>query len=425
VTTAISALPARVFASLRRHRNYRLYFAGQVVSVTGTWMQNVALAWFVVQLTHSAVAVGLLAFCRFFPFTVFGFVSGVVADRFDNRRLVMTTQAAAMLVSIALTVMAFSNVDQLWLVYLLAGLGGTALVFDAPGRHALTFQLVGREELSNAVALNSSLFNASRVIGPSIAGVVIAAVGVSACFALNAASFLAVLAALAAMRRHDLFPVERAAPPTVLRGIREGLAYAWHTPRVRLVLAITLVVTTVGFNFHVLVPVLASQTLHAGPRTFGLLSAAFGAGALVGALMSAALGRASWKALVGGLTLFSAALLVLAPQAAAGPAAALLFLIGAGFTLWQANAQSILQLSAPDALRGRILSLHLFAFGGLAPLGSLLAGWLSEVGGTVLAFGVAGSTAGAMTVGAAGLFRRMSAAHVDRHPGEELHARAG
>jgi MFS family permease len=388
-------------------------------------MQNVALAWFVVQLTHSAVAVGLLAFCRFFPFTVFGFVSGVVADRFDNRRLVMTTQAAAMLVSIALTVMAISNVDRLWLVYLVAALGGTALVFDAPGRHALTFQLVGREELSNAVALNSSLFNASRVIGPSIAGVVIAAVGVSACFALNAASFLAVLAALAAMRRHDLFPVERAAPPTVLRGIREGLAYAWHTPRVRLVLAITLVVTTVGFNFHVLVPVLAAQTLHAGARTFGLLSAAFGAGALVGALMSAALGRASWKALVGGLVLFSAALLVLAPQAAAGPAAALLFLIGIGFTLWQANAQSILQLSAPDALRGRVLSLHLFAFGGLAPLGSLLAGWLSDVGGTELAFGVAGSTAGAMTMGAAGLFRRISAADVDRHAREELHAHAG
>jgi len=407
LTAALLALPSRLFVSLRRHRNYRLYFAGQVVSLTGTWMQNVALAWYVVELTHSPVAVGVLAFCRFFPFTVFGLFAGVVADRFDNRRLMMATQAAAMAVSIALTVIALSGVEEVWLAYVLAGLGGTALVFDAPGRHALTFQLVGRDELPNAVALNSSLFNASRVIGPSIAGVVIAAVGVGACFAVNAVSFLAVLAALAAMRAEALFPIERAERPTVLRGVREGLAYAWGSPRLRLVLAITLVVATVGFNFHVLVPVLVDKTLDAGPSVFGLLSAAFGLGAVVGALVAAALGRASWKALIAGLTLFSSALLVLAPQTTTGAAGVLLFLIGIGFTVWMANAQSILQLAAPDYLRGRIVSLFLFCFGGFAPLGSLLAGWLSDVGGTELAFLVAGVAAAGMTLVAAAYLRRL------------------
>ena len=162
------ALNARTFASLRRHRNYRLFFTGQVVSVSGTWMQNVALAWLVVELTSSPLAVGLLAFCRFLPFTVFGLFAGVVADRIDNRKLVIGTQTVSMVFSALLAVLVLAGLETLWLIYLLAMLSSTALVFDAPGRHALTFQMVGREELSNAVALNSSLFNASRVVGPAI-----------------------------------------------------------------------------------------------------------------------------------------------------------------------------------------------------------------------------------------------------------------
>ena len=257
--------------------------------------------------------------------------------------------------------------------------------------------MVGREELPNAVALNASLFNASRLVGPAIAGFVIATSGVAACFAVNAVSFLAVLASLLLMRPGELVAPERTEPPTLLRGVREGLSYARRSPRVRLVLAMTTVVSTVGFNFHVLVPVLASETLHAGPEVFGLLSAAFGGGALLGALLSAALGRASWKVLLLGNAGFSVALLALAPQTAAVPAGALLFATGVCFTLWTSNSQSILQLSAPDHLRGRVLSLYLFAFAGLAPLGSLLAGWLAEVGGTQLAFGLAGVSGLLMT----------------------------
>ena len=304
----------RTFASLRKHRNYRLFFTGQVVSLVGTWMQNIALAWYVVELTHSAVAVGFLAFCRFAPFTVFGLISGVVADRFDNRRLVMVTQTASMVVALALTALAFSGAEIVWLAYALAAAAGTALVFDAPGRHALTFQMVGRQELPNAIALNASLFNGSRVIGPAFAGVLVAAFGVGVCFAINALSFLAVLTSLWLMRVSELVKLDRPKEhPTVLRSVREGLSYARHSPQVRLVLAMTMVVSTVGFNFHVLVPVLTSETLDAGPKTFGLLSACFGAGAFTGALLSAALGRASWKALLLGVGGFSLSLLALAP----------------------------------------------------------------------------------------------------------------
>jgi MFS family permease len=389
----------RLFVSLRRHRNYRLFFTGQLVSLVGTWMQNVALAWFVVELTRSPVAVGVLAFCRFVPFTVFGLVAGVVADRLDLRRLVIGTQAASMLVSIALAALAFSGAAEVWHVYVLAVLGGTALVFDAPGRHALTYRLVGRDELPNAIALNASMFNASRVVGPAAAGVLIAGVGVATCFALNAVSFLAVLTSLLLVRERELHEVERPERrPTLVRGVREGLAYARRSPRVRTVLLITTVVSTVGFNFHVLIPVLASSTLHEGSVAFGILSACFGLGALTGALLSAGLGRASWKALLLGVGGFSAALIALAPMRTVVACAALLYVVGVCFTVWTANSQSILQLSAPDHLRGRVLSLYLFAFAGLAPLGGLLTGWLAAVGGTDLAFTIAGASGLAMAL---------------------------
>jgi MFS family permease len=391
VTAALVALHDRTFSSLRNHRNYRLFFAGQLVSVVGTWMQNIALAWFVIELTRSPVAIGVLAFCRFAPFTLFGLFAGVVTDRLDYRRLVMLTQSFSMLVSATLAVLAFSGDARLWQAYVLAFLGGSAIVFDHPGRQSLTFQMVGRDELPNAVALNAALFNAARVVGPSVAGVVIAASGVAVCFALNAVSFLAVLTSLALMRPTEFFPVARGDErPPILGGIREGLLYVARSRPLRLVVGIGFVVSTVGFNFHVLVPVLASDTLHAGPEVFGVLSASFGTGALLGALLTAALARASWKVLLLGTLGFSSALLALAAQDTVVACAALLFVTGACFTLWTANSQSLLQLTAPDELRGRVVSLWLFAFAGLAPVGGLVAGWLAEVGGTELAFSVSG-----------------------------------
>jgi len=392
VTAFVFALRARTFRSLGQHRNYRIFFTGQVVSLAGTWMQNVALAWLVIELSGSPLAIGALAFWRFVPFTIFGLAAGVVADRIESRKLVMATQACAMAISIALAVVTLTGTATLPIVYLLAGLGGIALAFDAPGRQSLTFQMVGPRELPNAVALNSGLFNGSRVIGPAIAGLVIAAVGTGLCFVLNAVSFLAVLTALAIVRKDELHPVERDHTATLIGGIRRAAAYAWGDPQLRLILAVVTVVATVGFNFHVLVPLLAADTLHVGPEGFGLLSASFGLGALVGALATATLHRASWRMFAIGAGAFGVLAMLLAPVQNAVLAGVLLFGVGIAFTLFTANANALVQLSAPGHLRGRLIALYLFAFLGLAPVGGLFAGWLASIGGTTLAFSVAGLT---------------------------------
>lgn len=392
MTTLAIALRTRTFRSLRRHRNYRVFFAGQLVSLAGTWMQNVALAWLVLELSGSPLAVGALAFWRFVPFTVFGLVAGVVADRLDSRRLVMGTQAAAMVVSVLLAVVTLTGTATLPLVYALAALGGITLAFDAPGRQSLTFQMVGPRELPNAVALNTGLFNGSRVVGPAIAGLIIASAGTGVCFVINAVSFLAVLVALARVRDEELHAVERDPSARLVDGTRRALQFALHDPQLRLVLAVVTIVSTVGFNFHVLVPLLAADTVRVGPDGFGLLSASFGFGALVGALTTASFQEASWRLFASGAAGFGVLALALAPIRDAVPAGALLFAIGISFTLFTANANALVQLGAPDHLRGRLIALYLFAFVGLAPVGGLFAGWLVDLGGTSLAFAVAGVT---------------------------------
>ena len=416
MSTLAFTLRARTFRSLRRHRNYRIFFTGQLVSLAGTWMQNVALAWLVIELSGSALAIGALAFWRFVPFTLFGLVAGVVADRIESRKLVMTTQAAAMAISIALAVVTLTDTATLPLVYVLAALGGIALAFDAPGRQSLTFQMVGPRELPNAVALNSGLFNGSRVIGPAIAGLVIAAVGTGLCFVLNAVSFLAVLTALALVREQELRTVEKDPSARIVDGLRRAFAYAWNDPQLRLVLAVVTVVSTVGFNFHVLVPLLAADTLHVGPEGFGFLSASFGVGALAGALAAATFRHASWRLFAIGTASFGVFALLLAPVQNAYLAGVLLVGIGVSFTLFTANANALVQLAAPDHLRGRLIGVYLFAFVGVAPVGGLFAGWLAEVGGTSLAFAVAGVTAlGAIVL--AHTWRSRATAVVPSHAG--------
>jgi MFS family permease len=400
MTAFVIALRTRTFRSLRRHRNYRIFFAGQLVSLAGTWMQNIALAWLVLELSGSPLAVGALAFWRFLPFTIFGFVAGVLADRFESRHLVLATQASAMLVSIALAVVTLTGTATLPLVYLLAALGGMTLAFDAPGRQSLTFQMVGRHSLPNAVALNAGLFNGSRVVGPAIAGIVIATAGTGICFVVNAFSFLAVFVALLSLRVDELHEVERDPSARIVDGTREAFAYALHDPLLRAVLVVVAVVGTVGFNFHVLVPLLAGETLEVGPEGFGFLSASFGLGALVGALATASLRGASWRAFAAGATGFGVFALALAPVSNAYLAGVLLFAIGVSFTLFTANANALVQLTAPDRLRGRLIALFLFAFVGLAPAGGLLAGWLADIGGTQLAFAIAGATS-LVTIGIA------------------------
>jgi predicted MFS family arabinose efflux permease len=381
----------RTFASLRNSRNYRLYFYGQSVSLAGTWMQDAALPWLVLQETGSAFDVGVLIFCRFMPTLVLGLYSGVLADRFDNRRLLIATQFVSMAVASALAVMALGGWTPVPAIFALATLGGTALAFEGPNRHALTYQLVGPESLANAVSLNSSLFNAGRAVGPAAGGATIALAGVGWCFVFNALSFLAILVALLLMHTTELYPVKRSSRGTrALAAVREGLAFVRRSPPALAVIGLMLVGSVVGFNFRVLVPVLAEQTLHAGAGTFGALYACFGIGALAGALASASIGRASARAfLVGSFTL-NGAVLAIAPVRSTLLAAVLLLIAGGGFSTWVSMGQSILQLSSPDQLRGRVISLYLLVFGGLQPLGALLAGWLTEAGGTGLAYALSG-----------------------------------
>ena len=373
-----------------RYRNYRLFFAGQAVSQTGSWMQRIALSWFVLQLTHSAFAVGVMAFAQFLPFTVFGLFGGVLADRLNARRTVIGTQLAQLATAIALAWIALAHIAQPWMLYAIGFVNGLVLVLDIPSRQQLTYRMVGPSELPNAIALNSSLFNASRIFGPAAAGVVYGFAGAGVSFLVNAISFLAVVLSLLAMRTRDFYTLETFERPEILRGTLEGLKYVWRQPQMMIVVVLTLIIGMFSFNFNVTLPVLAYATLHTSAAAYGALSAIFGAGALVGALAAASLGRASMKVMVVGSLLFTGAELLLAPVKSPLFAGTLLFLIGAGYTAWSANANATMQLAAPDRLRGRIIGIYFYAFIGTGPFAGLLAGWLCARGGTELAFAVAG-----------------------------------
>ena len=380
----------RTFSSLK-YRNYRLFFAGQAVSQVGSWMQRFALGWFMLQLTDDPVAVGLLALATFLPFMLFGLFAGVITDRLDARKLVIVHAGVAARHGEP------AGVDRLR--RLCPGRGcsmrsrspaGLVLVLDVPSRQQLTYRMVGREALPNAIALNSSVFNASRILGPAAAGIVYGIGGAGVCFLVNAISFLAVLLGLFAMRTRDFFQLEEFERPSILRGTLEGLAYVRRQPRMLILLGLTVVLSTFCFNFNVTLPLLADHTLHASAVVYGLLSAVFGAGALVGALTAAALGRASTKVMLLGSLVFTASELALAPVHGAILAGVLLFFVGAGFAAWSANSNTSMQLAAPDRLRGRIIGIYFYAFNGTGPIGGVLTGWLIAKGGTELAFLIGG-----------------------------------
>jgi len=404
----------RTFSSFR-YRNYRLFFTGQLISQTGSWMQRIALGWFVLELTHNdAFAVGLMAFAQFLPYTIFGLFAGVITDRLDARRLVITTQLAQTISAVVLTWVAFGGFAQPWMLYVIAFVNGTVLVLDVPSRQQLTYRMVGRDTLPNAIALNSSLFNASRIFGPSVAGILLGFAGVGVCFLVNAISFLAVLLSLFAMRTRDFFPFEEFERPRIFAGTREGLAYVRRQPRMLAVLALTVVLSTFAFNFNVTLPVLAKVTLHGHGTVYGFLSAVFGAGALAGALIAASRARASTRVMVIGALVFTGAELLLAPARNEYAAGLLLFLVGAGFTAWSANSNASMQLAAPDRLRGRIIGIYFYAFNGTGPAAGLFAGWLCAQGGTELAFAVAGIAGIAGTVAAAAALRKRPSIQVPR-----------
>ena len=388
-----------MLASLQRHRNYRLYFAGQFVSQIGTWLQTAAQAWLILELTHSAQAVGVLGFFFYGPYAVLGLVGGALADRWDRRKTLLVSQAAMAVCALLLAAAVYRHVAAVWLIDAIAFVRGVVLVFNSPSRQALMVQLVGRSELGNAIALNSSLNNATRIVGPALAGILIETTGLGMCFLLNAISFIPVIWAIAAMRTNEFHPqAEHRRSGTLLESIRAGLHYARHTKTVAVVLSMMFVVSFFAINFNVLLPVLAQQTLHGDARTYGWIAAVFGLGALIGALIAASRARASRTLLLAACSVFGVAQCVLAMQQRFVPVALALLVTGVAYTIYTAGTNAFAQLATPGFLQGRVGGLYNYVFLASGPIGSLLAGWLCERGGTRLAFAIGGVATLAMAL---------------------------
>lgn len=380
----------RTFRSLAIF-NYRVYWLGQLVSISGTWMQSTAQAWLVLKLTNSPTALGTVTLLQFLPVTLLTLFGGAIADRVPKRRLVFCTQSVAALQALLLGMLVVTHLVQVWQIYLLALLLGVVNAVDNPTRQSFVAELVGREQLQNAVALNSMLFNAARVVGPAIAGILISAVGIGQAFLVNAASFLAVLAGLAVMRSREFHAVARPARGNVFRQVREGISYAVSTPDVLRTLIMVGILGTFGYNFSTVLPLLAKYTLHAGALGLGLLTSAVGAGSVVAAFGVASARRTSQAVILGAALAFAVLLALVGISSWLPLTLALLVLLGIASMTFSSSANTRLQLSAPDALRGRVMSLYFLLFAGTTPIGGMLVGTLAARAGvqpTVVLLGV-------------------------------------
>ncbi len=386
-------MPSRAptFAAFR-HRNFSLFFIGYVVSLVGVWMQRVAQSWLVLDLTGSAFFVGLADALGSLPILLFSLYAGAVADRVSKRHMVIATQTAAMLVAFAFAAMIYAHVESIDLIIVLAALMGVATAFDIPARQSFFIEIVGREDLPSAIALNSSAFNATRLVGPALAGIAIGAFGVAACFVANGVSYLAVLAALVAMR---VPPFRAAAVPAVSawHNIREGLRYVGADARIRLLLFNIAAMSVFGLPVLVLLPVLAKNVLGRGAEEYGWMMSAVGGGALVGALAVATFASTMHKgrAVAWSATAFGALVIALALAHSVVAALVILALLGAAMITATALTNMLLQTLSPDELRGRVVAAYTFSFVGMAPLGSLLAGSVAQrfgVAATLVAGGL-------------------------------------
>jgi MFS family permease len=386
--SGIREAASRTFRSLGV-RNYRLYFFGQIVSMSGTWMQSVGQAWLVLELTGSGVALGAVIALQFLPTLLLGPWGGLVADRRDKRKLLIATQTVAAVLALALGLLTVIGVVELWMVYALAlGLGLVTAV-DMPARQTFVMEMVGRENVTNAVSLNGVIINASRVVGPAVAGALIATVGVGICFLVNAGSYVAVIVGLFLMRAGDL---QRAAPATRQRGqIRAGLQYVWRTAELRNPLLLMAVVGAIAFNFSVVLPLLVRFTFHAGAGAFGGLFSVMGVGAVIGGLAVAARGRATRRLMAGAAILMGGFLGVIAVAPTLAVAMAAMLPIGIASTAFIATSNSLLQLGAAPEMRGRVMGLFSVVFLGTTPLGGLLMGWVAEQFGPRSALGLSAS----------------------------------
>jgi MFS family permease len=398
-----------------RVRNYRLYFAGQAVSLTGTWMQSVALSWLVFELTHSGTAIGLVLAAQFLPVLALGAYGGLIADRVPKRPLLMATQTALASLALLLGLLSVTHTIELWMVFVIAALIGTVTAADTPTRQTFVMEMVGSERVQNAVSLNSVLTNASRAVGPAIAGGLIASVGVGVCFLANGASFLAVLAALAVMRPDELHPSR---PAGHARGqLRAGFHYVRVTPGLLVPLMMMALVGTLAYEFPVVLPLLAHQTLHGGARIFGFLSCAMGAGAVAGGLVVAVLAMTGLEPLTTAAGLFGIAMFAAAVVPALPGELAAMALVGGAGTAFMATGNSTLQLTSDPSFRGRVMALWTVTFSGSTPIGAPIVGAVSE-----FASPRAGLALGALACLFAAALGAAAVTHTP--PGERRHPRS-
>ncbi|MBI4345551.1 MAG: MFS transporter [Elusimicrobia bacterium] len=365
-----------MFRSLR-HRNFRLFFSGQFVSLTGSWMQQTALAWLVYRLTRDPWHLGMVGCLGQLPGVLLGLWAGVLVDRMDRRRFVVATQLAALVQAAILATLTLAGRIELWQLYALAAFAGAINAFDLPARQVMIGQLVPAEDRHNAIALNSTIVNGSRIIGPSLAGVIVGVWGEGICFAINAASFVAVLAALLAMR--GSFAPPPAPPASALAEIKSGLSYSLTHASIRILLFLLAVTSLAGLPFLVLMPIFADQVLHSGSAGMGLLMAASGVGATAGSLWLARRpgARGLEAIVVRSMAAFGVALLVFSASRSLPVSAVLMAALGLGVMVQFAGVNTLLQELSDEHLRGRVMALYSMVFMGANPLGNFLAGTLA------------------------------------------------
>lgn len=371
----LDSLRRQTFASLS-NPNYRRFLSGQAVSMAGTWMQTIAQSWLVLQLTGSATAVGLVVALQTLPILLLGPYAGVVVDRLDRRRLLIGLLSVMGAQALVLGVLTATGTVQLWHVYALALALGTVSSFENPARQSFVLELVGPDHLRNAVSLNSVLVNVARAVGPAVAGVVIATGGIALCFLLNAVSFVAVIASLARLDVAALVPSTPA--PRAPGQLREGLAYVRRTPALAVPLLAMALVGCLAFEFQVVLPIVASETFAGDASTYGFLTAAMGAGAILGGLAMAAWGRTGMPALAAAAFAFGLAMLATALAPTLTLALVGMGLVGAASVAFQSTGNSTLQLASAPHMRGRVMALWAVAFLGSTPIGGPIAGWVSQ-----------------------------------------------
>jgi MFS family permease len=381
--------------------NYRRYFAGQIVSLSGNWMQTVGELWLVLSLTGSAIAVGLTTALQFTPMLLFGAWGGLVADRLDKRRLLTITQIAMALPALTLWLLASSGAVQPWMIFALVFARGAVNAIDNPARQAFVVELVGSGRLVNAVGLNSALVQVARVAGPAMAGVVIATVGVADCFLINAATFLATIAALRLMDADHLHTSEPT--PRESGQLRSALRYVWATPGLLIPLALMAVIGTLSYNFQTLLPLLARFSFEGHASTYAALTTAMGAGAVVGALAASSRRDVSPTLLVGSALAFGGGLLLAAAAPTLDTEILSLALTGAASVTFAASVNTSLQLRVRPSMRGRVMALYSIVFLGSNPIGGPLMGWISGAAGprTGLLVGAGAAIAGGLAARAA------------------------